>query len=46
MSRKQTKVLFVDDSTSMRTVVGHAMVGAGYEVTTAVDGLDGLSKLD
>ncbi len=40
------KILFVDDSTSMRQVVGHAMEKAGYEVTTAVDGVDGVDKLD
>lgn len=40
------KILFVDDSTSMRKVVGHAIENAGYEVTTAVDGVDAASKLD
>jgi len=40
------KVLFVDDSASMRQVVGLAINGAGYEVTTAEDGKDGLAKMD
>jgi two-component system, chemotaxis family, chemotaxis protein CheY len=39
------KLLFVDDSASMRQVVGMAIKAAGYEVTTAVDGIDGLQKL-
>ena len=38
------KILFVDDSASMRQVVGMAITGAGYEVTTANDGKDGLGK--
>ena len=38
------KILFVDDSASMRQVVGMAISGAGYEVTTANDGKDGLGK--
>ena len=39
------KILFVDDSASMRQVVGIAMKNAGYEVVTANDGQDGVSKL-
>jgi len=39
------KILFVDDSASMRQVVGIAMKNAGYEVETANDGQDGVSKL-
>ena len=39
------KILFTDDSASMRQVVGIAMKNAGYEVVTAVDGQDGVSKL-
>ena len=39
------KVLFVDDSTSMRQVVGMAIKDAGYDVTTAEDGVDGVSKM-
>lgn len=39
------KILFVDDSASMRQVVGIAMKNAGYDVETAVDGLDGMDKL-
>lgn len=40
------KILFVDDSASMRQVVGMAISGAGYEVTTAEDGKDGMTKID
>ncbi len=39
------KLLFVDDSASMRQVVGMAIKAAGYDVTTAVNGVDGLNKL-
>jgi two-component system chemotaxis response regulator CheY len=39
------KVLVVDDSSSIRQRVSAALVGAGFEVVAAVDGLDGLAKL-
>lgn len=39
-------VLIVDDSSSVRTVVGIALRGAGYEVLEASDGADGLRQLD
>lgn len=39
-------VLIVDDSSSVRTVVGIALRGAGYEVLEASDGAGGLRKLD
>jgi len=39
------KILFVDDSASMRQVVGMALKTAGYEVESAVDGKDGVAKL-
>ena len=38
-------IMIVDDSASMRRVVGIALKGAGYDVLEGVDGKDALSKL-
>jgi two-component system, chemotaxis family, chemotaxis protein CheY len=40
------RILIVDDSASVRQVVGIALKGAGYEVLEGVDGADALAKLD
>lgn len=40
-----TKVLVVDDSATMREIVGSYLAGNGFEVATATDGRDGLFQL-
>lgn len=40
-----SKVLVIDDSMMIRTQVARALVGAGFAVVEAVDGMDALSKL-
>ena len=38
------RILTVDDSASMRQMVSFTLCKAGYEVTEAIDGKDGLAK--
>ncbi|MEO5376982.1 MAG: response regulator [Magnetococcus sp. DMHC-6] len=39
------KIMTVDDSSSVRQMVGLTLKGAGYDVTEGVDGQDALNKL-
>lgn len=39
------KIMTVDDSSSVRQMVGLTLKGAGYEVVEGVDGKDALAKL-
>ena len=39
-------ILVIDDSASLREVVGIALKGAGYDVIEAVDGQQALARLD
>jgi two-component system, chemotaxis family, sensor kinase CheA len=43
--RPANRILLVEDSIPIRTQVQRILAGAGYEVTTAVDGADGLGQL-
>lgn len=38
------RILAVDDSSSIRQMVGFTLRGAGYDVAEAVDGKDGLAQ--
>lgn len=37
-----TTVLAIDDSATIRALVSHTLTEAGFDVTTAVDGVDGV----
>ncbi|RYF19623.1 MAG: response regulator [Oxalobacteraceae bacterium] len=39
-------ILTVDDSPSMRALLRHALVGEGYTVAAAEDGVDALARID
>ena len=39
------RVLAIDDSRTMRNMLSYALAGAGFQVTLAEDGQDGLDKL-
>lgn len=41
-----TKVLIVDDSRSMRDMLNHCLISAGFNVLQAEDGLNGLEILE
>ncbi len=40
----ETKILVADDSNTVRTLVSHILVRAGYDVVTAHDGTDAVEK--
>jgi two-component system, chemotaxis family, chemotaxis protein CheY len=39
------RVLVIDDSSAVRQQIRNTLVGAGYDILEAIDGLDGLEKL-
>ena len=39
------RVLVVDDSATLRTIMGAALASAGFEVEAAADGVDALERL-
>ena len=45
LPEKRFSVLVVEDSITARTLLKHILESAGYHVQTAVDGLDGLTRL-
>ena len=44
--RAMKKILVVDDSPTVRQQVGLALSQAGFQVLEAVDGMDGIGKVD
>ncbi len=44
-ARRRSRLLVADDSFTTRELISSILQSAGYEVTTAVDGLDALDKL-
>jgi two-component system chemotaxis response regulator CheY len=42
----KTRIMIVDDFSSIRSMVGIILKGAGYETVEAKDGIDALSKLE
>jgi two-component system chemotaxis response regulator CheY len=40
------KILVIDDSPTVRQQVGLALSQAGFQIVEAVDGLDGIAKVD
>lgn len=38
------RILFVEDESDLSFIVADTLIGEGYEVTTAIDGIDGLCK--
>jgi chemosensory pili system protein ChpA (sensor histidine kinase/response regulator) len=45
LSRAARRLLLVDDSISVRKIVGHMLEKAGFQVVTATDGVDALERL-
>lgn len=43
---QKPNILAVDDSRTMRGMLQHVLVNAGFNVETAEDGVDGLEKLE
>jgi CheY-like chemotaxis protein len=45
MAEARPRVLVVEDSPSVRTTVAYILTGAGFDVLTAADGVEGLERI-
>lgn len=46
MTVADPRILVIDDSMMVRTLVGRTLAGAGFSVVEAKDGMEGLQKVD
>ena len=44
ISGRVTRILIIDDDTTLRAMIGFSLQGVGYEVVSAADGREGIEK--